>query len=69
MRGTTVDSELESELLHTFKNQLGIALGFVDLLIDEADTGDPRVSDLQQVQRAVQQAMDMLPELARQLKK
>ncbi len=69
MRTTTVDSELESELLHQFKNQLGIAVGFADLLIEEAAADDPRRADLEQIQRAVQRAIDMIPDLASQLKK
>ena len=59
---------LESELLHRFKNQLALGMGFCNLLIEDFDEGDARRGDLLQIQRAIQEAIDLLPELAKQMK-
>ena len=56
-------SRLESETLHQLKNQIGIAVGFVDLLLDEINDGDPRRDDLLQVQQAMQKALAILPQV------
>jgi hypothetical protein len=58
-----VTARLESETLHQLKNQIGIAVGFVDLLLDEIADGDPRRDDLLQVQQAMQKALAILPQV------
>jgi hypothetical protein len=58
-----VTPRLESENLHQLKNQIGVAVGFVDLLLDEIADGDPRRDDLLQVQQAMQKALAILPQL------
>jgi hypothetical protein len=63
-----VTQELESEVLHTLKNQLGIAAGFIDLMLDETAAGDPRRDDLLQVQQAMQKALELIPGIARQMR-
>lgn len=55
---------LEPEVLHRFKNKISIAMGFCRLLVDECEPGDVRRADLVRVQQALQDAIDMLPELA-----
>jgi hypothetical protein len=48
------------KLRHDFKNHLGIILGFVDLLLEDVPPDDPKRSDLEQIQRAANAALDLL---------
>jgi signal transduction histidine kinase len=45
---------------HDLKNQLGIILGFADLLLDEMDPADPRRSDIEEISAAARKAMELL---------
>jgi hypothetical protein len=42
------------------KNQLGIILGFSELLLEEFATGDPRRDDVQEIHKAAGRAMELL---------
>jgi hypothetical protein len=48
---------------HDMKNQLGVILGFSDLLLGEMDPADPRRSDLQEIHTAATRAMELLARL------
>jgi len=48
---------------HDFKNQLGIILGFSEILVAEAEAGDPRREDFEEIHRAAQTALDLLGRL------
>ena len=48
------------KLRHDFKNHLGIILGFVDLLIEDAAADDPKKGDLEQIRTAAQAALDLV---------
>jgi len=50
-------------LVHDFKNQLGIVLGYSELLIDELADDDPRKPDLQEINKAAKAAMALLEQL------
>lgn len=50
-------------LVHDFKNQLGIVLGFSELLIDNSADDDPRKPDLQEINKAAHAAMALLEQL------
>ena len=58
---------LEPELIHRLKNHLAVAVGFVHLLIDDADASDPRLDDLTEIRLALDAAVQMMPELSQQL--
>lgn len=45
---------------HDMKNQLGIVLGFSDLLMQEMDPADARRADLQEIHTAATHAMELL---------
>jgi hypothetical protein len=45
------------------KNQLGIVLGFSDLLMQEMDSADARFADLQEIHAAAMRAMELLAAL------
>jgi signal transduction histidine kinase len=45
---------------HDFKNQLGIILGFSEILLGEADPDDPRRPDLEEIRKAAATALDLL---------
>ena len=57
----------EPEILHRFKNQIYLAASFCDLLLEELDAEDPHRKDLLQIQQAMQEAMALVPELARRI--
>ncbi len=48
---------------HDFKNQLGIILGFSEILLAEAKVGDPRRRDLEEIHTAATAALDLLARL------
>jgi len=48
---------------HDFKNQLGIILGFSEILLAEAAAGDPRRGDLEEIHKAVRAALELLERL------
>lgn len=48
---------------HDFKNQLGIILGFSDLLIAESAAGDPRRGDFEEIHKAATAALALLERL------
>jgi signal transduction histidine kinase len=45
---------------HDMKNQLGIILGFSELLLDEMTAGDPRRADIQEIHVAAGRMMELL---------
>jgi signal transduction histidine kinase len=48
---------------HDMKNQLGVILGFSDLLLEEMDPADPRRGDVQEIHTAATRAMELLAKL------
>lgn len=48
---------------HDFKNQLGIILGFAELLVKECAPDDPRRADLEEIHRAATAALESLDRL------
>ena len=49
---------------HDMKNQLGIVLGFSDLLLQELDPSDAKRADLLEIHAAATRAMELLGRLA-----
>lgn len=49
---------------HDFKNQLGIILGFADMLLADAADDDPWRGDLEEIQKAATAALDLLARLS-----
>ncbi len=49
---------------HDFKNQLGIILGFSEILLAEAAAGDPRRGDFEEIHKAATTALDLLARLS-----
>ncbi len=45
---------------HDFKNQLGIILGFADMLLAGAANDDPRRGDFEEIHKAATAALDLL---------
>ena len=45
---------------HDITNQLGIILGFAELLLDEMDPADPRRGDIREIAAAAQKALDLI---------
>jgi two-component system, cell cycle sensor histidine kinase and response regulator CckA len=45
---------------HDITNQIGIILGFAELLLDEMDPADPRRADIVEIAAAAQKALDLI---------
>jgi signal transduction histidine kinase len=45
---------------HDITNQLGIILGFAELLLDEMEPGDARRADIKEIASAAQKALDLI---------
>jgi len=58
----------ESDLIHRLKNHLCIIVGFCELLLEDAAGDEKRSSDLHEIQRAAQNMVSMLPEVASRLR-
>jgi hypothetical protein len=63
-----VDDRTDADVLHQLKNHLAVIVGFTDLLLAEAQEGDPRTADLREVHNAARQAMAVLPDVAKRLR-
>lgn len=50
----------DDKILHALKNQLGIVIGFAELLVAESQPGDPRRSDLEEIYKAASAALSLL---------
>lgn len=48
---------------HDFKNQLGIILGFADMLLADAANDDPRRGDFEEIHKAATAALGLLARL------
>jgi hypothetical protein len=48
---------------HDMKNQLGIILGFSDLLLNELDPASPHRSDVSEIHTACQNALDLMAKM------
>ncbi len=53
----------EDKSRHDFKNQLGVVLGFSEILLAEAAAGDPRRGDFEEIHKAATAALDLLARL------
>jgi signal transduction histidine kinase len=51
---------LRPDLEHDLKNQLGIIIGFVELLIEETPATDQRQQDLLEIRRAARACIDVI---------
>lgn len=48
------------EFAHDMKNQLGIIIGFVELLIEETGASDPRLDSLLEIRIAAQACLKLV---------
>ena len=55
-----MNSLTSSRWRHDITNQLGIILGFAELLLDEMDPSDARRADIQEIAAAAQKALDLI---------
>ena len=53
-------SRSSSRLRHDLKNQLGIILGFSELLLSDVDPADPRRNDISEISRAARRAIELV---------
>lgn len=50
----------QSNFVHDMKNQLGIVIGFSNLLLDDMAPDDPRRADLDEIRKAGEAALALL---------
>jgi hypothetical protein len=58
----------ESDVIHRLKNHLCIVVGFCELLLADTESDDRRRADLQEIHKAAQDAIKMMPEIASRLR-
>jgi hypothetical protein len=63
MTGADAKRNDEDPLIHAFKNQLSVIVGFCDLLLLELPEDDVKRRDLAEIQKAAHIALDLVPQL------
>ena len=58
----------ESPLVHQLKNHLAIVIGFCDLLLGDLPQDDPKRGDIEEMRKAGQAALDLIPDIAARLR-
>jgi hypothetical protein len=53
------------DVIHRLKNHICIIVGFCELMLTELPPSDPCRKDLAEIHRAAQEAMAIMPEVAR----
>jgi hypothetical protein len=65
---TPQEDIVDSPLLHQLKNHLSIVIGFCDLLLGDLPQDDPKRVDIQEMRKAGQAALDLLPDLSARMR-
>ena len=65
---TPPEDVFDSPLLHQLKNHLSIVVGFCDLLLGDLPQDDPKRVDIQEMRKAGQAALDLLPDLSARMR-
>jgi hypothetical protein len=65
---TEPEDVVDSPLLHQLKNHLSIVIGFCDLLLGDLPQDDPKRVDIQEMRKAGQAALDLLPDLSARMR-
>jgi len=65
---TPPDDVVDSPLLHQLKNHLSIVIGFCDLLLGDLPQDDPKRADIQEMRKAGQAALALLPDLSARMR-
>lgn len=55
------------DILHRLKNHIAVVAGFAELLLADCADDDAKRADLLEIHHAAQQAMALIPEVARRL--
>jgi hypothetical protein len=63
------EHQSDSAVIHRLKNHLAIIVGFADLVVAEAAEDDPRRADLLEIQKAARDALAMMPDIDKRLKR
>jgi signal transduction histidine kinase len=64
----TDDVAQESPLVHQLKNHLAIVIGFCDLLLEDMAQDDPKRGDIQEMRKAGQAALELIPDLSARMR-
>jgi hypothetical protein len=54
--------------IHQLKNHLSIIVGFCDLLLTDLPQGDPKRADLEEIRKAGQAALELIPDVATRMR-
>ena len=65
---TGADLAPEPPELHQLKNHLAIIIGFCDLLLGDIGANDPKRADLEEMRKASQAALALLPDIAKRMR-
>lgn len=65
---TEPEDVIDSPLLHQLKNHLAIVIGFCDLLLGDLPQDDPKRVDIQEMRKAGQAALELIPDLSARMR-
>jgi len=57
----------EPDIVHKLRNEIGVIIGFCDLVLETLPPDDVRRGDLQQIREAAQNALSLIPAINRLL--
>ncbi|MBI4886938.1 MAG: hypothetical protein HY824_07590 [Acidobacteria bacterium] len=64
----TAGDKDDSPLMHEFKNQLSVIVGFCDLLLRDLPEDDPKRADILEMRKAGHTAIALLPKLSERMR-
>ena len=64
----TPREHMDSPVIHQLKNHLSIIVGFCDLLLGDLPLDDPKRVDIQEMRKAGQAALDLIPDIAARMR-
>jgi len=64
----TADVVPEAPEFHHLKNHLAIIIGFCDLVLGDMRQDDPKRVDIQEIRKAAQASIALLPDLAARMR-
>jgi len=59
-----LQEQSRDKVIHDLMNQMGIIIGFAELLLSESDSDDPRRADLEEMHSAASRAVALVDQLS-----
>ena len=63
-----IDPSREPDVIHRLRNQLGVIIGFCNLLLESSPVDETLRGDIQSIQSAAEDALALIPTIAARLR-